>query len=158
MKLLMKYTGLILLLFTLTTCKKKTTVKVKVYNYALDEPIANATVAMVEKKGESGGGIFGGGAKCHEIASLLNSNLDNLYDNKAYLFPNPNDGAFTLMTRNELIDVTVQVSSEIGTVLYTKHFESLSKIDLNFDLKPGIYFVNLISGTKNIKPVKFVVY
>lgn len=70
MKQLLLYLILILFVLTVTTCRKKTWIKVKVYNYALNEPIANATVVLFEKKGESGGGIFGGNASCKEIGLM----------------------------------------------------------------------------------------
>ncbi len=69
-----------LLAFLLVTCKKKTSINVKVYNYALGEPIANATVVLVEKKD---GGIFGGSVGCNEIASAAtDSNGDCSFDNE----------------------------------------------------------------------------
>lgn len=49
-------------------CRKRTGVKVQVYNYALDEPVRGAVVVLVEKKGDAGGGIFSGNASCQEVA------------------------------------------------------------------------------------------
>ena len=78
---LYKYFFIFLLALAITTCKKKTSVKVKVYNYALAEYVANATVVLVEKKGENGGGIFSGSASCKEIASAItDSNGECFFD------------------------------------------------------------------------------
>ena len=56
---------LILLATVLLTCKKKTTIKVTLFNYALGEPITNATIALVERKQ---GGLFQNDGSCHAIA------------------------------------------------------------------------------------------
>lgn len=58
-----------MLLMVFTTCKKKTDIEVKVYNPYIEEYVANATVVIVAKKGESGGGLFSGRASCSEIAT-----------------------------------------------------------------------------------------
>jgi len=44
------------LLLSLSTCKRKTTIKVNAYNYALAEPISNASIVLVEKKDATAGG------------------------------------------------------------------------------------------------------
>lgn len=54
----------------LNTCRKKTTVKVKLFNPALNEYVANASVVLIERKGESGG-ILGGTSSCQEIATAV---------------------------------------------------------------------------------------
>ena len=58
-----KSINILLLSLLCLTCKKKTTTTVLVYNYALAEPIANAKVVLVEKKGE------GSDASCNIITS-----------------------------------------------------------------------------------------
>lgn len=62
---------IILLFFTLlfTTCKKKTDIRVMLYNPYLDEYVQGATIAIIERKGNAGGGIFAGGVSCKEIAT-----------------------------------------------------------------------------------------
>ena len=65
-KTLLKLCLLVLCAFSLS-CKKKTTIDAKVFNYALNEPVANATVVLVERK--VGSGLFGGAYNCTEIAS-----------------------------------------------------------------------------------------
>jgi hypothetical protein len=74
-----------------STCKKKTTIKVKVFNYALNEPIANATVALVERK--LSGGLFAADYSCEELMSLQTDangecsfNEEKLRDKKKYTY------------------------------------------------------------------------
>ncbi len=67
-KITLKYILAIFITLTcFTACKRKTTIKIKVYNAALAEYVANATVAIVEKKGDAGAGILGAAASCKEI-------------------------------------------------------------------------------------------
>lgn len=83
MKFILKYIFVPLLIVLFSTCKKKTSIKVKVFNYAMAEPIANATVVLVQKKGEDGGGIIAGNADCTEIASATtNGNGECAFDDE----------------------------------------------------------------------------
>ena len=57
-----------MLLVSLTTCKRKTTITIKVFNPALDEYVANAKVVLIERKGEGSGGFLVPAASCKEVA------------------------------------------------------------------------------------------
>lgn len=65
------YILVVALLILNYTCKKKTTIKIKVINPALNESVQNATVVLIEKKGEAGGGLFSGDAECSEVATAI---------------------------------------------------------------------------------------
>lgn len=54
----------------LSTCRKKTTIKVKLLNPLLNEYVSNATIVLVEKKD---GGLFSKGG-CKEIATAVTDN------------------------------------------------------------------------------------
>jgi hypothetical protein len=58
--------GLVLLLFV--ACKKKTSIDVLVFNYALNEPVANAKVALIESN-ESG--AFASNSSCNELTTFI---------------------------------------------------------------------------------------
>jgi hypothetical protein len=88
MKLIFKYLVALLLLMSISTCKKKTTINVTVFNYAMNEPVANAKVVLVERK-ESG--LFTSNTSCSEIANATtdangNCSFDNekLRSNSSY--------------------------------------------------------------------------
>jgi 5-hydroxyisourate hydrolase-like protein (transthyretin family) len=55
---------LVCLIFYFTSCKKETTITVKVFNPALNEYVANATVVLLESKSSN----------CTEIASGITDN------------------------------------------------------------------------------------
>ena len=59
-----------LVLASLTTCKRKTTITIRVFNPALDEYVANAKVILIERKGEGSGGFLVPAASCKEIAEV----------------------------------------------------------------------------------------
>lgn len=83
---ILKYIGIIMLGTICLTCKKKTSIQVHVFNPALDEYVPNATVVLVEKTGDGGGGLFGGAdAKCKEIATATSDANGNCYFEKEKL-------------------------------------------------------------------------
>lgn len=77
-----KYLLIVICLVSLTTCKKKTSIKVMVFNPALNEYVANAKVALVERKGE--GSLFGD-VSCEEIASATTNNNGECFFEKEKL-------------------------------------------------------------------------
>jgi hypothetical protein len=58
--------GLVLLLCV--TCKKKTSIDVTVFNYTLNEPVANAKVALIESKER---GALAINSSCNELTSSI---------------------------------------------------------------------------------------
>ncbi|MBL7910762.1 MAG: hypothetical protein JNJ41_06895 [Bacteroidia bacterium] len=80
---LFKYLVFGFVLVIIVTCKKKTSIRVKLFNPALNEYVANGTVVLVEKKGDSGGGIFSGTSSCKEVASAVtDANGECYFDNE----------------------------------------------------------------------------
>ncbi len=61
----MRYFKIILLIMFLSACRKKTDIKVRVYNYALGEPITDAKVVLIKTK--LSGGVFSAGYDCKTI-------------------------------------------------------------------------------------------
>jgi hypothetical protein len=66
MRIFLKYLFLIVCSVLLTTCKKKTSIKVKLLNPALNEYVSNARVVLVERK-ETAFGNY----SCEEIAHAV---------------------------------------------------------------------------------------
>jgi hypothetical protein len=71
MKSLIKYFAFAVFVLLISTCKKKTTIKVKLLNPALNEYVANATIVLVERKT---GGLFSKDFECKEIANAVTDN------------------------------------------------------------------------------------
>ena len=53
-------------LVALSACKKKTSIQVRVFNYAMNEPITDAKVTLIQT--QVSGGLFSGGYTCKTIA------------------------------------------------------------------------------------------
>jgi hypothetical protein len=72
-----KYILFCLFLLLCFACKKKTNIDVLVFNYALNEPVANAIVVLIERKLNT----FSGDYSCSEIANATtNSNGECAFD------------------------------------------------------------------------------
>ncbi len=123
-------------------------------SYQLDHHFSNCNPDPLAR-------LIGNGSSAKEIIKSKNSYLSNtVFDNIAYLYPNPNSGSFTLFFRNELANATLLITNDLGVTLKEVNVNSaISKLELNFpELKSGVYFISIISNEKNIKPIKFIVY
>jgi hypothetical protein len=73
---------LIVIVISFTACKKETNVDVTVYNYAMGEPVADATVVLLEQSGTTGSGS---NASCKVIATATTDNNGHCVFNKEKL-------------------------------------------------------------------------
>jgi hypothetical protein len=82
--------------------------------------------------------------------------VDDVKDYKATIYPNPNDGVFTLTLRDVITSVQVIITDITGKVVHSSLLENNEKqIDLS-NHPAGIYFVHISGGIFNeqIKIVK----
>lgn len=89
----------------------------------------------------------------------------NMHAEPATLFPNPNNGNFTITVGYspaslERGDYDIQVLSVTGKVVYSKTYKDLSfaeNIGLELqDIPPGVYFVNIYSTFEGPQSIPFV--
>jgi hypothetical protein len=80
MRIFLKYLFLIVCSVLLTTCKKKTSIKVKLLNPALNEYVSNARVVLVERK-ETASGNY----SCIEVWSAVTDNNGTCFFDKEKL-------------------------------------------------------------------------
>jgi hypothetical protein len=73
----------------LTTCKKKTSIDVILYSYALNEPVANAKIGLVQRKLHASSGTY----SCEEVDSKItdamghcNFDREKLRTNSSYQY------------------------------------------------------------------------
>jgi hypothetical protein len=79
------------------------------------------------------------------------------FDNAAFIYPNPNNGLFTLLLKFPIQKGEITIYNELGIKIYNTEINNSTKMDFSLsDLKPGIYFLNIISDS-NIKPIKFII-
>ncbi len=63
---LINYIFCLVFILVFTTCKKKTNIKLRVFNYAMNEPITDAKVILIES--ETSGSLFSAHTTCKTIA------------------------------------------------------------------------------------------
>ena len=66
------------------------------------------------------------------------------------IYPNPNNGMFTLSMESIEGDVTCQIANASGSIIETREVnaDSNSEISFDYNLPAGVYFVRVISGNK----------
>ena len=66
------------------------------------------------------------------------------------VYPNPNNGMFSIDFSNIEGDATYQLINASGAVVETRDINVMNGETMNFnhDLRPGAYFVRIISGDK----------
>ena len=62
---------LVAIVISFVSCKKETNIDVTVYNYAMGEPVADATVVLLEQSGTTGSGST---SSCKVIATATTDN------------------------------------------------------------------------------------
>lgn len=66
-------------------------------------------------------------------------------DNQIKLFPNPNQGAFTISWLNEE-QMTINIINALGQTMTSTHTVFGSSADLNLNLSAGVYFVEIVNA------------
>lgn len=78
------------------------------------------------------------------------------------VYPNPNNGLFTVSTGNLTEEVvTLQVTNLLGQIIYSQNAEVLNgsvnhEVRLEDQQEPGTYFIRILSGNNEISITKFV--
>lgn len=95
-----------------------------------------------------------GYAKVDQVSDMLiKSVIDTLESSNVKMYPNPVDNILTVKNPTKQIIKKISFYSELGIELLSYQFENffLSKESINItELKPGIYFVNIMfNDTKN---------
>ena len=78
------------------------------------------------------------------------SSDDLIDDSSMSIYPNPNNGMFSIDFSNIEGDAIYQIINANGAVVETRDINVMSGETMNFnhDLRPGTYFVRIISGDK----------
>ncbi len=84
----------------------------------------------------------------------LYNNINNIAETEVKIYPNPNNGEFTIEANN----VKVNIVDSKGVVVYVNQFSNNSVENINLtNLSKGIYFVKIISS-EFIKTKKILIY
>ncbi|MEY5048328.1 MAG: hypothetical protein RLZZ175_1687 [Bacteroidota bacterium] len=80
--------------------------------------------------------------KVFAVVGLENESTNNLFT----IFPNPNNGTFTVNTNNE--NCSVEVSNITGEIVYQTALNETTKLDLQ-NLAKGLYLIKVVSNEKS---------
>jgi hypothetical protein len=73
------------------------------------------------------------------------------------VFPNPNNGSFTLLF-NSRVTGGISISNELGLSVHDQKISDVAKLDLSLSgLKQGLYILQVRAEGKNTKPVKLII-
>jgi hypothetical protein len=103
-------------------------------------------------------GITGGGYQCDLAIDDVNveaqsiTSIDDLVEesNKQHfkLYPNPNNGTFSIDLQSIQTKATVLISNTLGQIVQQSTHKQKQRLDLSFEASPGVYFI-LIKTDEN---------
>lgn len=97
---------------------------------------------------------FGNGLKKGTTSSVSTQNITAF--EKFNVYPNPAKGHVVLSMGETQEKVIVQLTNQLGALIYTKSYEHLSECTLPLNVAPGIYFVRVIISGTNVMTYKLV--
>jgi hypothetical protein len=73
------------------------------------------------------------------------SNIEETIGNVNKIYPNPNNGSFNIEVNNIFSKLDIKIYNFLGIIVYknSNHFQNNDNLNLNLDLKPGIYFLEV---------------
>jgi uncharacterized delta-60 repeat protein len=90
-----------------------------------------------------------------EIATDINENNNNQLAGIQF-YPNPTNGKITINLPKQFSDIDIKILSTTGQQILYCNFKNTNQIDLNPDLKSGMYFVQIIDATNVVANLKVV--
>ena len=152
------YLSVLLCIVLFTSCKKETNIDVTVYNYAMAEPVADATVVLLEQTGDAGGGS---GASCKVIATATTDNNGHCVFSKEKLrtsssykyacnvsFAYGKDQTYTCGQKASNL---LQVGKTNELTLNLSTFDAYVRVQINNELNPSQSGDSLIIGINSPK-------
>ncbi|HPX76619.1 MAG TPA: T9SS type A sorting domain-containing protein [Bacteroidales bacterium] len=91
---------------------------------------------------------------CYAITTV--GILESTFSNNITIYPNPTDGMFKIDLGESLPEFTVSITDVSGKVLRKYAYKNVQILELNLDVQPGVYMLNISAGNKNatIKLIK----
>ncbi|HUX54473.1 MAG TPA: T9SS type A sorting domain-containing protein, partial [Williamwhitmania sp.] len=82
---------------------------------------------------------------------------DKTLSDEITVFPNPNDGKFTIISNNNMNFKTLEIITTAGVLVTQLNDKFCCSHDYSLKLKPGIYIVRLTSEDNNIISTRLVI-
>jgi hypothetical protein len=76
--------------------------------------------------------------------------IENTFSNKFTIYPNPTTGMLIIESDEELETPQITVRDLNGKLIYLKQYSGIKKLSLNLESAAGIYFIELIDGSKKV--------
>ncbi len=80
-------------------------------------------------------------------ASVKDSLMNSMND-AVIIYPNPNQGSFSIDLRKKYSHVLVTVVTPDGRLIQTGEFKDIKDLNMKIDVQPGIYIITLITDEK----------
>jgi hypothetical protein len=138
------YLSILICLVIFISCKKETNIDVTVYNYAMGEPVADATVVLLEQSGTTGSGS---NASCKVIATATTDNnghcvfsKEKLSTSSSYQYACNVSNAYgkdQTYTCGQKSSNLLQVGKTNELTLNLSYFEAYIQVQINNVLTPS---------------------
>jgi hypothetical protein len=90
------------------------------------------------------------GFAMHTISVTVCTDIANMASGEARLYPNPNNGEFTMMLPNHLTGAQLVIMNQIGQVVFSKPVQSGENRITVKDLPTGVYYYTVMDNTKSL--------
>ncbi|MFK7808909.1 MAG: T9SS type A sorting domain-containing protein [Saprospiraceae bacterium] len=91
---------------------------------------------------------------CFTVATV--STYESLSSAEMQLYPNPTNNFFSVLLGRSYLDIELRISNSIGQQLFSQDYSFAENIDVNVELKPGVYFVSIFSEGEKKKVMKLI--
>ncbi len=112
----------------------------------------NNTIAIGAYKNDDNGNDAGHVRVYGQILSgIIESHLSDFT-----VYPNPTSGTVTINLGQAIDDFTISVKNTLGQEVYSRTYNSATKLELQLDVPVGVYVVTLSSQEKSLVPIKVI--
>lgn len=96
------------------------------------------------------------GPATYDEFTTMSVSVKNLTSSSFDIFPNPNNGNFTLDTKSNITLKEIKIMNTQGKVIRTKSINNEMK-DISIDMPNGIYFIQVVSSDDKIVETKKII-
>ena len=76
--------------------------------------------------------------------------VDNTFQLKPILYPNPSDGIVSVDLRSNYNDVTIQLNDILGRQVMNRNYSEGKVFNLNITEEPGVYFLSVYAENRKV--------
>ena len=76
--------------------------------------------------------------------------VDNTFQLKPILYPNPSDGIVSVDLRSNYKNVTIHLNDILGRQVMNRHYSEGKVFNLNITEEPGVYFLSVYAENRKV--------